>query len=267
MKITFVTVCYRTPELIRMLLLGVQKANFSFSYEYILVNNDPSDGTRAMVEECFPWVTYIDAPGNVGFGAGNNIAFARAQGEYIMLMNPDLTVFPGEMEKLIAYADAHTDIGLCGPQLLNPNRTLQRTFTRFPTICIPLYRRTIFGKTTQGKKAIEFYFMQDVDATIAQPVHVLFGAAILIRATALKDIGFFDEQFFMYFEDTDLCRRAWEKGWKVFYAPIACFVHYHQRESDVKRFWQILTNRVSREHIKSAVKYFWKYRKSATLFP
>jgi N-acetylglucosaminyl-diphospho-decaprenol L-rhamnosyltransferase len=260
MKVTFVTVCYRTPELIRSLLRGVEAARFAFPFEYILVNNAPGDGTRAMVEEHFPWVTYVDAPGNVGFGAGNNIAFRQAKGEYVMLVNPDLTVFPGEMEKLVAYADAHPEVGFVGPKLLNPNRSLQRTFTRLPGLMIPVYRRTPLGKSSFGKRAIAHFLMMEEDGSRELDVDVLFGAAILMRRRALDEIGHFDERFFMYFEDTDLCRRAWETGHKVRYAPVAEFVHYHQRESAVNKPWQAITNRVAREHIKSAVRYFMKYR-------
>lgn len=259
MKVTFVTVCYKTPELIRMLLTGVEAAKFPFSFEYIVVNNNPGDEVRTLITEHFPWVIYKEAPGNVGFGAGNNIAFRIAKGEYVMLINPDLTIFAGEMEKLIAYADAHADIGFIGPKLLNPNKTLQRTFTRFPSPMIPVYRRTLLGKMSFGKKSVENYLMYDVDPSVSMDVDGLFGAAILIRANALADVGYFDERFFMYFEDIDLCRRAWEKGHRVHFAPVAEFVHYHQRESDVKRPWQILTNRISREHIKSAIRYFLKY--------
>jgi GT2 family glycosyltransferase len=259
-KVTFVTVCYRTPGLIRQLLRGFEQANLGFPFEYILVDNAAGDGTAAMVRERFPWVKLIDAQGNVGFGKGNNIAFREAQGEYVMLVNPDLTVFQGEFEKLVAFADANPDIGLVGPKVLNPDRSLQRSFHRFPSPLIPLYRRTQLGRTSWGKRAIDNYLMVDADPDAIQDVDGLFGAAILIRKPALDAIGHFDERFFMYFEDVDLCRRAWESGWRVCYAPIATFVHYHQRESEVKRFWNLLTNRVVREHIKSGIMYFLKYR-------
>ncbi len=260
LKVTFVTVCYRTPGLIRQLLKGFEAARLPFEFEYFLVDNAAGDGTGAMVREEFPWVKIIDFQGNVGFGAGNNLAFAQAKGEYVMLVNPDLTVFPGEFEKLLSFADAHPDIGFVGPQLLNPDRSLQRSFHRFPNPLIPLYRRTGLGKTRWGKRAIDQYLMRDADPQLVQDVDGLFGAAILIRRTVLERIGYFDEQFFMYFEDIDLCRRAWESGWRVTYAPVASFVHYHQRESEVKHIWNLLTNRVVREHIKSAFRYFWKYR-------
>lgn len=259
-KVTFVTVCYRTPGLVRQLLKGFEAADLPFAFEYILVDNAAGDGTGAMVRERFPWVKVIDRQGNVGFGAGNNLAFREAKGEYVMLVNPDLTVFKGEFEKLLAFADAHPDIGLIGPKVLNPDRTLQRSFHRFPTPLIPVYRRTRLGRTSQGRRAVDTYLMLDADPDAVQDVDGLFGAAILIRKPALDAIGHFDERFFMYFEDVDLCRRAWEAGWRVTYAPVATFVHYHQRESEAKRFWHIVTNRVLREHLKSAVRYFWKYR-------
>lgn len=260
MKVTFVTVCYRTPGLIRQLLRGFEMARPSFPHEYLLIDNAPGDGTGAMVRERFPWVTVIDSPRNVGFGAGHNLAFSIANGEYIMLINPDLTLFAGEMEKLVAFADAHPGHGLIGPELLNPDRTHQHSFHRFPSLFIPVYRRTILGRAPWGRRAISRYLMDDADPNVIQDVDGLFGAAILIRRRALKEIGYFDERFFMYFEDVDLCRRAWEQNWKVCYAPVASFVHYHQRESVVKRPWDLLFNRTAREHIKSALKYFWKYR-------
>lgn len=259
-KVTFVTVCFRTPGLIRQLLKGVEAAHFSFPFEYILVDNAAGDGTGAMVREEFPWVTILDEQGNVGFGAGNNVAFRRARGEYIMLVNPDLTFFPGEFEKLLAFADTHPDHGFMGPRLLNPDRTLQRSFHRFPGPQIPIVRRTPLGRTTWGMRQIDRYLMRDADPDAIQDVDGLFGAAILIRAKALETIGHFDEHFFMYFEDVDLCRRAWESGWRVAYVPVAMFVHYHQRESEVKHLWDVFTNRVLREHLKSAWYYFSKYR-------
>jgi N-acetylglucosaminyl-diphospho-decaprenol L-rhamnosyltransferase len=259
-RITFVTVCFHTPGLIRQLLKGFEDAKLSFSFEYILVDNGVGDGTGEMVRERFPWVRVIDAPGNIGFGAGNNLAFREAKGDYVMLLNPDLTIFAGEIEKLLAFADANPDIGLIGPKLLNPDRSLQRSFHRFPTPFIPIYRRTFLGRLERGEKAIKAYLMEDADPNVTQDVDGLFGAAILIRRPALDQIGEFDERFFMYFEDVDLCRRAWENGWRVCYAPITEFVHYHQRESEVKHVWHVATNRVLREHIKSAFRYFLKYK-------
>lgn len=260
MKVSFITVAYKTPELIRNLLKSLEIAKPDFAFEYIVVNNNPGDGLKEFIGERFPWAIYVDAPGNVGFGAGNNVGFRMARGEYVMCANPDLTFFPGEVEKLLAYADANPQAGIVGPKLVNPNRSIQRNFHRFPNVLVPAYRRTFLGKTPWGKKAIAQYQMHEFDGETPREVDGLFGAALLIRRSALDEFGYFDEKFFMYFEDVDLCRRAWEKGWKVCYAPVAELVHYHQRESAVKWPWQVLTNPISRAHLASALHYFRKYR-------
>lgn len=259
-KVSFVTVCYKTPNLIRVLLRGVERAGLSFSFEYFLVDNG-QDGTAEMVRTLFPWVTVMEpAGGNAGFAAGNNLALRRALGEYAMLVNPDLTVFPGEMEKLLAYADANPQVGICGPRVENPNGTRQESCTLFPHALMPLYSRTHFGRTPWGARAIERYLMRDQNHDQTHDADTVYGAAMLIRKKLLDEAGMFDERFFMYYEDVDLCRRAWMRGWRVCYAPVARFTHYHQRQSLIRAPWELLTNRIARVHIASGVRYFLKYR-------
>ncbi|MFA6161002.1 MAG: glycosyltransferase family 2 protein [Patescibacteria group bacterium] len=259
-KVSFVTVCYRTPGLVRMLLKGIEAADLKFDYEYILVNNAPGDGTTEMVKEKFPWVQVIDSPRNVGFGAGNNIALKIARGTYAMLTNPDLTVFSGELEKLVKFMDDHADVALCGPALLNPDGERQDSCYRFPTPMYAFYRRSFLGKLPSGRRYVNHFLMRDARLTERpSEVDVLMASAIMLRRSALNEIGLFDEKFFMYLEEMDLCRRAWEKKWRVVYIPHAKLVHYHQRESNIDWPWRIITNRPARAHIASALYYFRKY--------
>lgn len=258
-KVSFVTVCYRTPGLIRMLLKGAQAANFKFSFEYFLVNNAPEDGTSQMVRERFPWVQVIDSPRNVGFGAGNNLAIRRARGQYIMLLNPDLTIFPDEIEKLVKFMDDHPDVAFSGPLLLNPDGTRQDSCYRFPAPMYALYRRTFLGKLPSGQRYNHHFLMRDTQLDRPLEVDVLMGSAIMMRRSALDEIGLFDENYFMYLEEMDICRRAWEKKWRVAYVPHAKLVHYHQRESRIDWPWHLITNRPARAHIISALYYFRKY--------
>lgn len=259
MKASLITVCYQTPHLIRLLLRGLERAQLSFPCEYFLVDNG-HDGTADMVRANFPWVQVISAPGNVGFAAGNNLAIREAKGEYIILVNPDLTVMPGEMEKLVSFADAHPEYGLIGPRLEHPNGERQATSTRFPSPFMPLYSRTLLGRAPWGQRALERYHQADYDHETVYETDALYGAAMLIRRSVFERIGLFDERFFMYYEDIDLCRRAWAAGFRVAYAPVACFIHYHQRQSVIRAPWEILTNRLARIHIASGVRYFLKYR-------
>lgn len=260
-KVSFVTVCYRTPGLIRMLLKGAEAAKFNFSFEYFLVDNSAGDGTGSMVRDRFPWVKVIDAPKNLGFGAGNNLALRQARGQYVMLVNPDLTIFPGEIEKLVEFMDKHPDVGMAGPALYNPDGSRQESCYRFPTVMMPFYRRTILGRMAAGKRYLHHYFMRDI-LSLDKPFEVdaMMGSAIMIRRKALEEIGMFDEKYFMYMEELDICRRSWVYNWRVVHLPSAKLVHYHQRESAIDWPWHLITHKPARAHILSAVYYFWKYR-------
>jgi len=260
-EVSFVTVCFRTPDLIRNLLRSIAEADFDFSFEFFLVNNDPTDKTNDMVRELYPWVKIVNSPENIGFGPGNNLALKQMRGKYAMLTNPDLIIPPGEMEKLLDFAKQRPNIGLLGPLLLNPNKTRQDSIFRFPKITFPLYRRTFLGKTKWGKREENHYLLHDLyQENKTMEVDALMGSAILIRQEVFNDIGYFDENIFMYMEEFDLARRAWKNKWRVVYHPSSKMIHYLKRQSRIKWPWQIFTNKITRIHIKSMIYYFWKYR-------
>ena len=259
LKASFVTVNYKMPDFIRQLFEGVEAAKWTFPFEYILVDNYSGDGVPAMVRERFPWVKVRENINN-GFGAGNNLAFREATGEYVILLNPDLTVFPGEMEKWIEWMDAHPAVGISGPRTLNPDRSDQTSCYRFPSLLMPVYRRTFLGNTSWGKRYVKNFLMEEMDRTKEQEVDWVQGSAMCIRRSVLEKLGGFDERFFMYLEDADLCRQVWAAGARVAYTPVATVVHYHRRQSRIRRPWEIFRNRTARAHIQSAIKYFLKYR-------
>jgi N-acetylglucosaminyl-diphospho-decaprenol L-rhamnosyltransferase len=258
--VSFITVNYRTPHFIRHLLQGIEAAHLGFSYEYFVVDNGSHDETAQLVKEQFPWVKLITLPENKGLGAANNLALAEARGEYVMHLNPDLTIFSGELEKWLAWHQSASEVGISGPRIINPDGTDQDSCYRFHTLLTPLYRRTFFGKTWWGKKAIHHFLMKDSNRQVEQEVDWVLGAAMLIRKDLLDQIGGFDERFFLYFEDADLCRRAWKAGKRVMFTPAAKVVHYHQRESRTRFAWQIFTNKLARVHLASGIKFLLKYR-------
>ncbi|MEI7511847.1 MAG: glycosyltransferase family 2 protein [Candidatus Uhrbacteria bacterium] len=260
LKVSFVTVNYKMTHFVRHLLQGIQDARLPFSFEYFLVDNASDDGVLEMAASRFPWVKTALAKGNNGFGAGNNEVLPQAKGEYIVLMNPDTVVFPGEIDAWITWMDQHQDVGASGPRILNPDGTDQNTTCRFPSLLTPVYRRTILGNTPWGKKALKQYLMEDMDRNSDQDVDWVQGSALCIRRSVLDQIGHFDERFFMYFEDADLCRRVWKAGHRVAYVSGARIVHYHGRGSMIRYPWQLITNRLTRAHIWSSIQYFIKYR-------
>ena len=257
--VTFVTVNYKTPHYIRQLLKGVEEAHFSFPFEYILVDNASGDGTVEMIRERFPWVKVIESPKNVGFGSGNNLALAEAKGMYVLLFNPDLTVFPREVESWIEWMHARPDVGISGPRILNPDGSDQESCYRFPNLLTPVLRRTFLGRLPFARKSLERYTMKEMDRTREQDVDWILGAAMLIRKTVLDHIGHFDPRFFMYFEEADICRRAWSGGYRVTYTPVSSFMHYYGRESHIRFPWEVVTNKLTRIHMASGCKYFLKH--------
>jgi len=257
--VTFVTVNYKTPHHIRQLLKGVEEANFRFSFEYILVDNASADGSIEMVRERFPWVRVVENPKNSGYGAGNNLALADARGEYVMLFNPDVMVFPCEVEAWLEWMHARPDVGISGPRILNPDGSDQESCYRFPNLLTPVLRRTFVGRMPGARKALDRYTMKAMNRSLEQDVDWVLGAAMLIRKSVLESVGHFDERFFMYFEEADICRRAWSAGHRVTYAPVARFMHYHGRESRIRFPWEFVTNKLARVHLMSGLKYFLKH--------
>ncbi len=229
------------------------------AHEIIVVDNASGDGTPLMVAREFPGVRCIASSVNTGFGPGNNLGIREARGRYVLIMNPDVVVLDATLDTLVAYMDSHPDVGICGPQLVNPDGSIQYSCYRFPTPLVPIYRRTPLGRFSFAREAVDTYLMREWDHCDERDVDWLLGAAIIMRRDMFEKVGLFDEQFFLYFEDTDLCRRAWEAGYRVVYNPSVRLVHYHKRESAGSVF-KIFTNKVTRIHIQSWIKYLIKYR-------
>ena len=174
-------------------------------------------------------------------------------------MTPDIAVVAGGLEKMVALMEQQPEIGVVSPKLINPDGSIQDSCRRFPSWPMPLYRRTALGKLPWAKKKLGYYLMADWDHASSRPVDWLFGACLLLRRSAFEKVGLFDERFFMYFEDLDLCRRFWEAGYSVYYFADVELVHYHQRLSAERGGVIGLFNRAGRIHLMSGVKYFAKY--------
>jgi hypothetical protein len=212
-----------------------------------------------MIKTDFPEVIFIPSEKNLGYAGGNNLGLQKAKGKYLMILNPDILILTNEMERMIHYLDLHPEVGLLGPKLINPDGTLQYSCYRFPTFFTPFYRRTFLGKLPWFKDKVKKYLMMDWDHQENREVDWLLGGCFLVRKTAMERVGLMDERFFMYFDDVDFCRRFWEANFRVVYFAQAEVVHYHQRTS-AENWWLFgLFSRVSREHIKSWLKYFAKY--------
>lgn len=247
-------------RLIRQTLRGLRRAAPRLHYEVIVIDNNPSAGMRDVLKKEFPDVRYAAMDANRGFGAAMNKGIVAAKGKYVLIFNPDIVAAPGSLEDLYAYMEANPNVGIVGPKLLNPDGTLQHSCNRYHEPMIPVYRRTPLGRLSFAKRAVDRFLMKDDPHDVTCEVDWLMGSSLFTRKSALNEVGYFDDGFFMYFEDTDLCRRFWEKGWRIIYHPEVSMVHYHRRASNDGTLFSQLRSPLTWEHIKSAVRFFRKYR-------
>lgn len=230
-------------------------------------NSYNTDGIKEALTHQFPQVLYIDCGSNVGFGKGNTVGFQATPARYYFALNRDTIIPPDSrvIERIVRFMDEHPAIGCIGPKLLNMDGTLQYSCYRFDFASIlikPLKQINFDKKYRWVKRRTDRLLMTDFNHEETQPVDWVLGAALVVRKEVVDEIGWFDEQYFMYLEDCDWCRTMWEHGWPVYYVHDIVIKHAHARESAkvpgiVKA---LLKNKLARIHLLSWWKYMWKWR-------
>ena len=251
--LSIIIVSWNTKDLLVACLdsLSVQKSIYNI--EVIVVDNASTDGSVEIVNEFYCHVNLIKNNTNMGFGMANNIGIKHSSGRYICLINSDVRVLPGCLDSLVNYMDQDKSIGIIGPKTLSPDMSLQDTCRKLPNlwnnICEFLYLNRLFPKSN----ILSGEHMMFFDHMTIRGVQGLAGCFLMIRKDALKQIGLFDERFFIYFEETDLCKRFLDKHYKILFFPHATIIHHHGASSskDPLRF--------SAEQIKSRIKYWKKH--------
>lgn len=259
MKLSIVILNYESAGLVRECIMGINAANIAPSHEIIVVDNNSGDGVGGMLARSFPDVRFIGSSVNGGCAAGNNLGLLAARGEYVLILNPDIAVFPKAIETLVTFLDEHPDTALVAPKLVNPDGTTQLSCFRFPDPLIPILRRTPLGNLSAAQRRLRDYVLAGWDHTDTRTVDWVLGACMLVRMSAVERVGLMDERFFLYFEDVDWCRRFWAAGYKVYYHPASRMVHYHRRLSAVNPGLSGVLSASTRVHIVSGLRYFAKY--------
>lgn len=200
-------------------------------WETILVDNASHDDTVSAVRAAFPAVRLIEAGGNRGFAVGNNFGFYEARGAYLLLLNPDTEPVGPAIETLVAALQADQTLGAVGPRLYYPGGAAQSSRRRFPTRLTGFIESTLVQHYWPQQRHLAHYYLADQSAEVAQDVDWLMGACLLLRRAALLDSGGFDEGFFMYSEELDLCARLRAAGWRIRYEPAATVLHHEGASS------------------------------------
>ncbi|MFC1617941.1 glycosyltransferase family 2 protein [Patescibacteria group bacterium] len=260
MDLSVIIVNHKTAHLLEQCINTIVAKYPELVGNFVIVDNTPTPKTSAHIKKIFPKERYIPSRKNVGFAKAINWGITNTSTKYILTVNTDVIIRDDAISKLYDYLDTHRDVAMVAPQLIYKDGTIQDSCCRFYSPKIMVYRRTFLGKFDRPKKALADHVMEDYDHKSTKDVDWVVGAAMMIRRQAIDDIGLMDERYFLYLEDVDWCRRFWENGWRVVYYPEAKMTHYHARESAEQYGFLSIFNKLTRIHIKSGIKYFWKYR-------
>ncbi|MCX6023911.1 MAG: glycosyltransferase family 2 protein [Chloroflexi bacterium] len=230
--VSVVIVSWNVQGLLRRCLASaIAERRAGLTVEIIVVDNASHDGSAELVASGYPDVTLIANQDNRGVGRGCNQGIAAARGRTVLLLNPDAELRPGSLAAMLAHLDAHPETAAVGPQLLNDDGTVQPSRRRFPTLAGLFLMSTLIEYRLPNLPLFRGFYCADRSDSEPQPVDWLVGACLLLRRTALEQIGGLDERFFMYFEETDWFQRAADAGWTAAYLPGAAAVHAGGRSS------------------------------------
>jgi GT2 family glycosyltransferase len=231
-KISIIIVHYKVPECLHEAIHSIYQAELSGNTEIIVVDNASGDNSSQITKKEFPDVIWIQLKQNIGFGKACNIGARHAKGCYILLLNPDTVISKTSLSIAYTLLESRSDIGLMGPKILNPDGTLQASCRRsFPTPAVAIFYFTGLSKLFPKSKLLSRYHMTFMDQDQAGELEAISGSFMFLRRNLFNEIGGFDEIFFMYGEDLDLCWRIREKGYKVWYEPATQIIHRKGRSS------------------------------------
>ena len=223
MDLSIIIVNYNTKDLLHDCLVSISKTVKKLVYETIIVDNNSSDGSPGMVRDLFPSVELICNSANVGFSRANNQGYSHSRGECLLFLNSDTLAIDCAIEKMVDYLNSHPKVGVVGPKILNSTEQPTRSYMRFLDIKKLFWgskRLRLFVDVDKHRIHFPTY---DYDST--RRTEWLSGACLMIKRDVFRQTGLFDEGYFLYLEDMDLCLQVRGLGYDVVYLPAAEIIH------------------------------------------
>ncbi len=253
MKLSIVIICWNDLKVIGNCLTSIYEQTHGIDFEVIISDNGSGDGSVEYVRLNFPKARIVANGANLGFAKGNNVGIKVADGDYVLILNPDTIIRDHALEKLVAFAEKHPEAGAFGCRVLNPDGSYQ-----FPARPLPTVKGWLMGALCLawlGK--FSEWFSSDRycgwDGLTERAVGFQSGCCILFRNDILKKLGGFDERFFYHFEESDLCLRVWKSGSTILFYPGAEITHLGGQS--VGRF----PIRFALETYRGGYRYFFKH--------
>ncbi|MGH2953973.1 MAG: glycosyltransferase family 2 protein [Solirubrobacterales bacterium] len=232
-----VIVSYRCEGLLRDCLGSLREHPPQRPMNVHVVDNASADGTAEMVAREFPEVRLTASERNLGFSVANNLGIRAGDGPLVLVLNPDTVITEGALETVCGVLDQRSEVGICGPRLELPDGSFDHAARRsFPTPLSALGHFTGLGRREGAGGELAAYRAPEVEAG---PVDAVNGAFMLMRRSALDQVGLFDEGYWMYMEDLDLCYRFRQAGWTAWYEPSATVIHVKAGTSGALRPWRL----------------------------
>lgn len=251
-NLSIVIVNWNVCDLLRTALATIYQYPPKYSFEVFVTDNASSDGSVAMVKKEFPQVKLLASAKNLGFAAGNNLAMKQANGRVVLCLNPDTAMHPGTLDFIVEQFDKDPQLGALGVKLLNADGSLQASCKSFPGIDTILWNAlsldVLFPKSKLFGKYNMTWFAHDQELEVDQPM----GAGLALRQTTLDQVGLYDERYFMYFDEVDLCYRIKQANWKIKFFPQVSITHHWAKSTSQALF------SMNKSWYRSFVKYISK---------
>lgn len=223
--VSVIIVSWNTRDILLQCLDSLSEQACRYAMEIIVVDNASSDGSAEAVAKSHPHVRLIRNTENLGFAKANNQGICVGAGRYFCLVNSDVKVLPNCITQLVDYCEQHQGVGMVGPRIVGGDGLLQRSCRGFPTVW-NMFCRALALDTLTKKKLFSGYALLHSAQDFLGAVDILTGCFWLVRRDALMQVGGLDENFFMYGEDMDWCKRFWNQGWHLVFFPKAEAIHY-----------------------------------------
>jgi len=218
--LSVVIVSWNSKDVLKDLLSSLLLYKDDFKLDIVVVDNNSSDESVSMLKENFPFVRAIENKNNLGFAKANNQGVKQAQAEKVLLINPDTQIRAGTLKKLVDFLDENDAAGIVGPKILDSKAKVQKECARnFPGPFTEFLQQAEFLDRLSG------YYLKDEEYHSVKKVPCISGACMMLRKKIFLETGGFDERFFMYGEDMDICFQAQKRGFEVWYLPDAEIVH------------------------------------------